>query len=178
MKRIKLTKPALHTRGDVEHVMSDVRGLTIRKNKVLLDRERARKVIDENCEPVLSDIDRMLDEKAQLLEAWAEVNPGEFNGRKTLETIHGLLGWRIGQPQVKALNGWKTESILDALRELLPGYIRQKEERNNQLLIADRDAIGPDKLRLCGLKVVQEEPFFVEPKVEQTENRLTPNPDS
>lgn len=173
MKRIKLTKPALKTRTDMGQCLSEIRELTIAREQINVNREAAIKAIDERCGPELDAINKQLEEKAQLLEVWSVNNTTEFNGKKSLETIHGFIGWRIGQPKIKKIRGYDAECTLNALKDLLPEYIRVKEEANNQAIIADREKIGPDKLALCGIKIAQEEVFYVEPKVEQQETRIT-----
>ncbi len=48
-----------------------------------------------------------------------------------------------------------------------------KEEVNKQSLLGDREQVGPDKLRLFGMRVTQSEDFYVEPKLTETEPRIT-----
>lgn len=48
---------------------------------------------------------------------------------------------------------------------------RTKEEINKQAIISDRENFTADQLRAVGLRVVQEEAFFVDPKLQELENR-------
>lgn len=174
--RLKSTRPVLATRAEMEEAMSQVRLLTLRRNKVQLDRERAVKEIDDAVAGPLEEISARLGELTALLEQWAGANAEAFGGKQTLETIHGLLGWRIGQPQLKTMRGTTWDEVIEALRDLgLFGYVRTKAEVNKQAILGDREAIGPDKLALLKLKVEQAEPFFVEPKIEEVENTLKGN---
>jgi phage host-nuclease inhibitor protein Gam len=97
---------------------------------------------------------------------WAEANPREFGEGRSIQTVHGALGWRLGGPSLRTLTGWTWDRVKETLKAAnAAGYLRVKEEVNKQNLLADRDAIGAEKLREIGVRVVQEESFFVEPNL-------------
>jgi phage host-nuclease inhibitor protein Gam len=67
---------------------------------------------------------------------------------------------------LKTLPGWTFDRVLQTLKTAgALDYIRVKEEVHKQNLLSDRESIGPERLREIGLRVVQEETFFVEPKL-------------
>lgn len=171
--RIKLTAPALRSRAEMEAMVGKIRELTIERNQKVLAREEAKKSIDDEHGPAIEKLNRELEEKTELCRCWAEANPSEFGERKSLDITHGLLGWRTGQPTLKTLSGWTWDRVLDNLQKdpVLKFYIREKPEVNRQQILADRETLGPDGLRNLGVKVVQEESFFVEPRLEELENR-------
>jgi phage host-nuclease inhibitor protein Gam len=106
------------------------------------------------------------EQKMQIARLWAEANPDEFGPARSIEALHGAVGWRTGQPALKTLAGWTFDRVLQTLKRAgTLAYIRVKEEVHKQNLLSDRDALGPEKLRQFGLRVVQEETFFVEPKL-------------
>lgn len=62
------------------------------------------------------------------------------------------------------------------MKEFLPGYIRQTEEVAKDKLLADRDTEQEvdgkvvsmcERMMRCGIGVVQDEAFYVEPKSEE-----------
>jgi phage host-nuclease inhibitor protein Gam len=56
------------------------------------------------------------------------------------------------------------------VKEFLPGYVRTVEEITKDKLLADREAEKmPDDMARCGIQVVQDETFFIEPKKEEQE---------
>lgn len=56
------------------------------------------------------------------------------------------------------------------MKEFLPGYVRQTEEIAKDKLLADRDVEEVSgKMSKCGIQVVQEETFYVEPKKEEVQ---------
>ena len=84
-----------------------------------------------------------------------------------METTHGTLGFRTGTPALKTQKGFTWESVKNLLKEFLPGYVRTKEEADKEKLLADREkeevaALFPK----VGVKVTQDEAFFVELKKE------------
>lgn len=171
--RIKLTAPVLRTRAEMESMMGEIRSLTIERNERQLEREARLKQVDDAHAEVLAGLEKALQEKTELVRTWAEGNESEFDGRKSLETAHGVIGWRTGQPTLKTLAGWTWDRVLERIKSLkaLGHYVRAKEEVNKQAILSDREGMGPDALRAIGLKVIQEEPFYVEPRLEETENR-------
>jgi phage host-nuclease inhibitor protein Gam len=169
--RIKLTRPSLKSQGEMEATLGDIRMLTIRKNQVMLDRESAVKAIDERVGPALEELDRELKQKTDLVKTWAEGNAEAFGEKRSLETLHAVIGWRTGMPTLKTLAGWTWDRVLERLKvSLYHGYIRTKEEVDKQGILGDRQVLG-DMLPKMGMRVHQEEAFFVEPKLEEVENR-------
>ena len=103
------------------------------------------------------------------LQAYASENKGDlFTKKKSLDMVHGTIGFRTGTPKLKTLKGFTWASALQLVREFLPSYIRTTEEITKDKLLADRDVEGMcDSMSRCGIQVVQDETFFVEPKREE-----------
>lgn len=114
------------------------------------------------------------------LQSFATENQAElFSKKKSLDMAHGVIGFRTGTPKLKTLKGFTWASALQLVKEFLPGYVRTTEEVAKDKLLADRDMEvkvkdGEDKVKLsqemtrCGIQVVQDETFYVEPKKEET----------
>lgn len=124
------------------------------------------------------------DEAFNTLDSYASENKAElFAKKKSLEMTHGTIGYRTGTPKLKTLKGFTWEKALEKVKELLPSYVRCKEEIAKDRLLEDRDVElmmagdpnnrGYKPLRLllpdAGIQVVQEETFYVEPKKEDSE---------
>ena len=75
-------------------------------------------------------------------------------------------------PTLKTITGFTWDRVLEKIRVAYVEFVRTKEEVNKQAILDQRDILGPDKLRQMGVRVVQEEPFFIEPKIEEPENRI------
>lgn len=172
-KRIKLSAPTIRTRAEAEQVVGDIRLATIERDRRKLDIEQAKKVIDDAHAEVIADLTRKIELCCEGLRTWAEGNPAEFGARKSLELTHGTIGWRLGNPTLKTLAGRTWDMVLAAAREVAPRFVRKKEEVDKQSLLAERETVGPDMLRLLGVRVSQDEPFFVDPKIDEVEKRVT-----
>jgi len=169
--RIKLPTTII-TRARAEEILGEIATLTIeqRAQKNELDRELT--AAREKYEAPLTALGKQIEEKTALLESWASANPAEFpKQRKSIDLLHGTIGYRTGTPKLKTLAKWTWDRVLEKLRGLgapVAGFIRTKEEVNKEAIIAAVTAgnmlVGEE--RQFGVAVVQDEAFFVEPKLE------------
>jgi phage host-nuclease inhibitor protein Gam len=111
------------------------------------------------------------DKAFDIIQAFATENKAElFTRRKSMETVHGVFGFRTGTPKLKLLKGFTWASVTNLLKEFLPTYVRVTEEAAKDKLLADRDdEVVAAKLFKVGIAVVQDECFYVEPKKEGNE---------
>ena len=117
------------------------------------------------------EISRLGDTKEKafdVMQAYAVENRDElFAKKKSMESVHGTLGFRTGTPKLKTLKGFTWGAVTKLLLEFLPGYVRVSEEAAKDKLLADREdeevsALFPK----IGIMVTQDEVFYVEPKKE------------
>ena len=103
-----------------------------------------------------------------LMQAYAVENKEElFSKKKSVESAHGVFGFRTGTPKLKNLKGFTWAAVTNLCKELLPGYIRTSEELAKDKLLADRELPEvAEYFPKIGVQVVQDETFFVEPKKE------------
>lgn len=120
-----------------------------------------------------------------VLQSFATEHQAElFTKKKSLDMAHGTIGFRTGTPKLKTLKGFTWASALQLAKKFLPAtYIRQTEDIAKDRLLADRDledvavydtATGDPRdvpmkeaMAVCGIQVVQDETFYVEPKKEE-----------
>jgi phage host-nuclease inhibitor protein Gam len=109
------------------------------------------------------------DKSFDMLLAYATENKNDlFAKRKSLETTHGVFGFRTGTPKLKTLKGFTWPSVTNLLKEFAPKYVRTIDEPNKERLLMDRDdAELRELLPKVGISVVQDESFYVEPKKEE-----------
>jgi len=88
-----------------------------------------------------------------------------FTKRRSIGTIYGVAGFRLGKPRLKTLPGKDWKEVLDELKIKLPSYIRSNDEPAKDLLLADRykEEIAP-LLAEIGIEVIQDELFYIETK--------------
>jgi len=109
------------------------------------------------------------EEAFDVLQTYAVENREElFTRKKSMETTHGVLGFRTGTPALKTLKGYTWPAVASVLKAFAPEYIRTTEEAAKDKLLADRDDEGMAELMArVGIRVVQDETFYVEPKKEE-----------
>ena len=122
-------------------------------------------------EKYADEISRLSDTKEKafdVMQAFALENKDElFAKKKSLESVHGVIGFRTGTPKLKTLKGFTWGAVTNLLKELLPAYVRTTEEPAKDKLLADRDDEKTAALfTKVGITVVQDETFYVEPKKE------------
>lgn len=169
--RIKLPSTII-TRLRAEEILGEIATLKLeeREHKVAMDR--ALTSVREQFEAPLDALVKQIGDKTALLETWASANPGEFpKDRKSIVMLHGILGYRTGTPKLKTLAKWTWDRVLEKLKELgdaTAGFVRTKEEVNREAIIAavSEGRLLPEEARTVGVQVVQDEAFFVEPKLE------------
>lgn len=167
MARIKKTlAAALETRADAEEALGRLAEKSYQRELLNAELDLKLKAIREDYEGRISALTSEINQAFDALNIWADGHPNEFGARKSLEMVHGSIGYRTGQPRLKLLRGWTWERVAQAVQQVLPKYLRIRTEANKDALLDDRDAIGTDRLADIGVSVVQDETFFVTPKQE------------
>ena len=132
-----------------------------------MDLEMAK--IREKYQDELNELQSAKDDQFAILDEYARQNPQLFEKRRSIEFVHGILGYRTGTPKLKLTKGSTWLKVLDNLKHYLPAYIRTSEEPAKDRLLADRDlADVKEVMPKVGIYVDQDETFFVEPKKEET----------
>lgn len=86
-----------------------------------------------------------------------------FKQRRSIGTLHGIAGFRLGTPRLKTKKGSNWNKALKQLKEKLPAYVRTNEEPAKDLLLADRHKENVAPLLMdIGIEVVQDELFYIE----------------
>lgn len=139
--------------------------------KITADIELQCAKIREKYASKLAELDSEKTKAFDTLQSYATENQAElFTKKKSLDMAHGTIGFRTGTPKLKTLKGFTWASALQLVKEFLPGYIRQTEEIAKDKLLADRDTEDMmPQMNKCGIQVVQDETFYVEPKKEDAE---------
>lgn len=124
------------------------------------------KIREKNADE-LAKWQKQKDDNFDILHAYATEHPELFVKKKSIESTHGLIGFRTGTPKLKTLKGFTWASVTNLLKEFLPSYIRTTEEVAKDKLLADREDEDVNSLMgKCGIAVIQEESFYVDLKKE------------
>lgn len=173
-RRVKTTIESIATRDQAEAVLEQIARATIARDRLTAEMELKLTNVRAEYEGRLTALAQELDGAMPILQRWAEEHPDEFGARKSMEMVHGTIGFRTGTPKLKLIPGKTWLRVLESLAGVFPEYIREKMEVNKEALIADREKLGDDRLRLVGLRVTRDETFFVEPKREEAAATVRP----
>ena len=137
--------------------------------KINAEIELACAKIREKHQVRLSALEAESEGAFDVLQAYATENKDElFAKKKSLEMVHGTIGFRTGTPKLKTLKGFTWASALQLVKEFLPKHIRMTEEIAKDKLLAERNEEEvAANLERCGITVAQDESFYVEPKEEK-----------
>lgn len=156
------------TNETMESAMADYARADARIQKInaTLDVEMTR--LREKYQDELAKLAEEKEKAFDVLQTFAvEQKDILFTKKKSLDTIHGTIGFRTGTPKLKTLKGFTWGAVTNLLKEFLPSYVRTVDEPAKDKLLADRDTKDiQENLKKVGLSVVQDETFYVEPKKE------------
>lgn len=168
-------KAAKLTLEDIDSVAGDIAVLTLERNKIKVEEDIQMQRIRVRYEPTLMEIDKQITERVQIVQAWADMHPEVFGKRRSIELSEATIGWRLGQPMLKPLAKWTWKRVTQTLENWteMSRFLRRKVEPDKEKIMGEREELGPDVLRLMGLRVTQSESFFVDPKLSDLDGRQT-----
>ena len=152
MARTKKTVVSGISREQAEQAFADFAAADAKVQNLTskMDLEMTR--IREKYADQLAELSATKEKNFDIMQAYAVENKEElFSRKKSLESAHGVFGFRTGTPKLKNLKGFTWAAVTNICKELL----------------ADRD--NPEVAEYfpkIGVQVVQEETFYVEPKKE------------
>jgi len=119
----------------------------------------------------LAELNDVKEKNFDIVQTYALENKEElFSKRKSVESAHGVFGFRTGTPKLKTLKGFTWPAVVNLCKEFLPDYVRTTYEVAKDKLLADRDK---EEVRNhfvdVGVMVAQDETFYLEPKKEDGE---------
>lgn len=125
--------------------------------------------VKEKFEKELSELNDKRNSAFDKLQYFAEFNKNKlFTERKSLDMVHGIIGFRTGTPKVNKARSISWEAALAELKKINENFVRTKEEVNKEEIIEMRDDDKTMlKLSKVGITVVRDENFYVEAKAEE-----------
>ena len=125
-------------------------------------------ILTEKYADQLAELNETKDRTFEVMQTYATENKDTlFSKKKSLESAHGIIGFRTGNPKLKNRKGFTWAAVTNLCKEFLPQYIRTTEELAKDKLLADRDVPEvAEQFANIGVEVVQDESFYVEPKKE------------
>lgn len=167
-KRIKNEISVIETREELEATVGRIAAKMSLRDGLLADLEMEINTARSRYEPQITAYGEEINADFESAQRWAEANPSTFASKKSLDLLHGTIGFRTGQPRLKLLSGWTWNRVLELMVvNRLTDYIRQKQEPDKERILAERDQLTSELMKRIGVKVVQDETFYIEPKREE-----------
>ena len=166
-KRMKKTLVTIETRDQLEFAMAQISTCMSGRDGLVAKLENEITDARARYEPQITSYGETINENFEACQRWAEANPSAFATKKSLDLMHGTLGFRTSTPRLKLLSGWNWNRVLEMLAvNKLTDYIRQKQEPDKERLLADRETLTDATLKRVGVTVAQDETFYIDPKRE------------
>lgn len=172
--RVKLPKSTVivpETREQAEEAVRVITTLKIRERKLKSEMDAKLTEVKRRYETDLAGLAEQITTAVESIHAWAERHPEDFGGRKSLQMLHGVIGWRTTPPAIKPAKGFTWPAVLERLLGLgRLEFIRTKQEPNKEALLAARES---EDLKAMYMQVIQDDEFFVEPALTDSTSRET-----
>lgn len=180
--RFKVSLTSIASRDEAEGVMNDLALMANEQRRLIADRDAEVLAVNAAFESPLAECAEDLRAKTDALRAWAESNPDQFpKDRKSIEFLSGKLGFRTGNPTI-ALGSraftWAKVLTLVVNRKMRK-LLRTRLEVDKEAVLARCGTLkAPTRfqtkvLPTLGLKLMQQESFFVEPALTEVDTRQT-----
>lgn len=172
MVRTKKTVVTQVTREQAEQAFAEFAAADAKFQNLTSKMDLEITKIREKYADRLAELGEVKTRSFDVMQSFAVENKEElFARRKSLESAHGVFGFRTGTPKLKNLRGFTWAAVTNLVKELLPDYIRVSEELAKDRLLADREKAEVAELfPRIGVQVVQDETFYVEPKKENEQS--------
>ncbi len=159
--------PSIETRQQLDSVVENIVQLQLSRAELESEQEREIVAIRQRYRAPLAELDRYLLLETNWVETWAEAHPDAFSDRRTLSCTHATIGFRTSPPRLERVSRkWSWSDIAGRLAEVAWGrrYLRHPApEVNKEAILSDRLDLDAGELRKTGLKILQENRFFIHP---------------
>ena len=174
-QRIKISCPLIASRAEAEAAMNELSLAANNRRKFIARLDADKLAAEERHAANIAACDAAIKEKSDALRAWAEANPADFGKKKSIDFAAGTLGFRTGTHKLKLLARWTWDKVLTAIEERAFNFTRSTPEVDKESILTfyssatDKASVEAKVLAPIGVKVVQDESFYVEPKLTDTE---------
>ncbi len=160
------------TRAEAEDLVHEIAALTVQQRDIKNQIDAEILAIKDRFAGQIDNLAVMIKGKQEIVQKWAQTHPDQFGKLKSIQFPAGKVGFRTGTPKLALINRqWSWETVLAAVERILPAFVRNKPEVDKEAILNQRDELA-EFLPMVGLKVTQEETFFVEPDLAAIETRI------
>lgn len=174
MRKSKTTtkRTSIGNREDLESVFGEYAAVAIETAALKAELEESIRKTRAGYEAAFARLDEQAAALLADVEAWAAGHPEEFKEKKSLELLHGVIGFRTSTPRVAIPRGTDEDELAATLAESgLDCYVRLRRELDKPAILAAVADTAPANeaeavLAAYGIRVRQSERFFAEVREE------------
>lgn len=170
MKKRTQTTAGLASQPEFEHEVDCIAQLQVSLQQLAAERTAQLHSVEENYGRQIASLEQEIKSRLRLCATYADAHRAELfeKDKKSGATPLAQFGFRDGQPRLALLAKWTWDKVLDALDKIGAIHcIRTKQEVDREILLVDiKQGVVTDPAML-GVKVVQDEPFWVAPKADE-----------
>jgi phage host-nuclease inhibitor protein Gam len=175
--KLKILKPVLKSRAEVERVVNETVSEQIAREKLVAERDAKIQVITEKYGPAIDQHGGIIESNMALLEQWADASSDEFGDARSVIVNGHRLGYRLGNPTVKPAGKLTVKAIVKAIADiggdLARKFLRVKTDLDKDAVLAtgrllespddDTRATAAAELETIGCEIAQSETFYLDP---------------
>ena len=165
----RLRTTTIATREDLEATLGRYAAAVIEADALKAELDRKTNELHAGYEERAAALGKRVELLFADIEAYVANNPEEIPaGRKSLELLHGTVGYRTGNPTVRLPRGTDETALCEELRGAgFADFVRTRDELNREAVLAADDPTR-ESLAAHGVKVTQtKDRFYIEIKREQ-----------
>jgi phage host-nuclease inhibitor protein Gam len=176
-KRQKLEPCIISSRAALETVVADVVKLKIEHTQATAAMEQEIADVQKRHQENLLGISRQIEAREAGVFVYCQKNRAAlFPQKKSVDLLLATVGFELTPPRVEKLSGKDTFGKIGLRLENLDwgaAYVRYPDpEVNKEKILADRAQLKPGQLKEAGLKIEQDENFFIRPRSEAIEQSV------
>ena len=165
----KKTSKPMHigiSKEEFEKSMAEYAAADAKLQSICAKMETEVKKVSAKYAQQIEDLEAVKELHFNVVEQYAVEHRSElFTDKKKLEGVHGIIGFRTGSPKLALIAGFTWPNVTERCREFLPDYVKTSYDLAKSKLLADRGKEEvASQFEKLGVKVVQEETFYLDPK--------------
>ncbi len=187
-QKIKVTRTIIRDQSHLETTVSETVAAQIQREKLIAKRDEELQRINEKHAPNIEALNEEIDSNLAIIEQWADAHSAEWGKARSINVCGHRIGFRTGNPAVKANGKLTFKAIIVALTkaggDLAKKFLKQKTDLCKETILATaRQLESTDEatrtaaqaeLDAIGCHIEQAEAFYLEPAREgQPEVTLT-----
>jgi phage host-nuclease inhibitor protein Gam len=176
-KRQKLEPCIISSRAALEAVVADVVKLKLEHTQALAVLEQEIAEVQKRHQETLLGIGRQIEAREAGVFVYCQKHRAAlFPEKKSLDLLLATVGFELTPPRVDKISAKDTFGKIGLRLENLDwgaAYVRYPDpEVNKERILADRAQLKPEQLQEAGLRIEQDENFFIRPKSDVAEQSV------